>query len=142
MKVTPNILTPLCSKALFVQKPESQDDNPSVRLVTNLKPVNKIVDKVGYPLDGSSLILRRLDPEGTCFPVVDMVQGFHQIPLHEDSRELMSSTGSPASPKDATSALTFLITLPTLRSEGRKDIIKMSMTSSLQQRTSQNWMPG
>ena len=102
-----------------MQKPESQDDNPSVRLVTNLKPVNKIVDKVGYPLDRSSHILRRLDPEGTCFAVVDMVQGFHQIPLHDDSRELMSSTGSPASPKDATSALTFLISLPTLRSEGR-----------------------
>ena len=48
MKVTPNILTPLCSKALFVQKPESQDDNPSVRLVTNLKSVNKILDKVEH----------------------------------------------------------------------------------------------
>ena len=65
--------TPWCSKAFFVQKPESPDDNPSVRLVTNLKPVNKIVDKVGYPLDGSLHILRRLNPQKTCFAVVNLV---------------------------------------------------------------------
>ena len=35
-------------------------------------------------------ILRRLEPDGTCFAVVDLVQGFHQIPLHPDSRDLMT----------------------------------------------------
>ena len=61
-----------------------------MRLVTDLKPVKKIVDKVGYPFDGSSHILRRLDPEETYFAVVDFVQGSLQIPLQPDSRDLMS----------------------------------------------------
>ena len=39
--------TPWCSKAFFLQKPGIPYDDPSVRL-TNLKPVNKVVDKVGY----------------------------------------------------------------------------------------------
>ena len=122
-----------------------------MRLVTNLKPVNKIVDKVGYPLDGSTQILRRLDPQETCFAVVDLVQGFHQIQLHQDSRDLISiilpqvkygSTDSPASPKDALSATICLIFLPTLRSEERRDIIKIWTTSSLKPRTSLSWRPG
>ena len=80
--------TPWCSKAFFVQKCGSPDDNPSVRLVTHLKPVNKIVDKVGYPIDGSSHILRRLEPDETCFAVVNLVQGSHQTPLYPVSRDL------------------------------------------------------
>ena len=50
--------TRFCCKAFFVQKPGSPDADPSVRLVSNFKPVNKIVDTVGYPMDGSSHILR------------------------------------------------------------------------------------
>ena len=79
--------TPWFSYAFFVQKPGSTDDDPSVRLVTNLKPVNKVVDNVGYPMDGSSHILRRLEPDETCFAVVNLVQGFHQILLYPDSRD-------------------------------------------------------
>ena len=32
-------------------------------------------------MDGSSHILRRLEPLEVCFWVVDLCQGFHQIPL-------------------------------------------------------------
>ena len=58
-----------------MQKPGSPDDDRSVRLVTNFKPVNKIVDKVGYPMDGSSHILMRLEPSETCFAVI------YQVPV-------------------------------------------------------------
>ena len=52
-----------CSKAFFVQKPGSPNSNQAVRLVTNLKPVNKVVDTVGYPMDGIGHILRRFEPD-------------------------------------------------------------------------------
>ena len=43
-----------CSKAYFVQKTGSPETDPSVRLVTNLKTANKMVDKVDYSMDGPS----------------------------------------------------------------------------------------
>ena len=84
-------------------------------LSRNLKPVNKIVEKIEYPLDGSSHISRRLNPQETCFAVLDFVQGFHQIPLHEDSRDLMTIVLPQgkfclnASPKDVLSVPFFKI---------------------------------
>ena len=101
-----------------MQKPGRPDDDPKVRLVTNLKPVKKIVDKIGYPMDGSLHILRRLNPQETCFGVLDLVQGFHQIPLHEDSRDLVTIVlpqGKDVSPKDTPSVLTSLTSSLTLR---------------------------
>ena len=38
-----------CFKAFFVQMPGSPHDDPAVRLASNLKPVNKAVDKVDTP---------------------------------------------------------------------------------------------
>ena len=43
-------------------------------------------------MDGSSHILRRFDPQDTCFRVVDLCQGFHQIPLVEESRDIFMVT--------------------------------------------------
>ena len=54
--------TCFCSKAFFVQKPGSPDSDPAVRLVNNMKPVNRVVDTVGYSMDGSSHILWHLEP--------------------------------------------------------------------------------
>ena len=44
--------TRFCCKAFFIQKPGSPDSDPKVRLVSNFKSVNQVVDTVGYPLDG------------------------------------------------------------------------------------------
>ena len=32
----------------------------------------------------------RLEPGDVCFRVIDLVQGFHQVPVHEDSRDLLT----------------------------------------------------
>ncbi|MEL6804493.1 MAG: hypothetical protein AAFO91_12020, partial [Bacteroidota bacterium] len=82
--------TRYCCKAFFVQKPGSPDSDPSVRLVSNFKPVNQVVDTVGYPMDGSSHILKRLEAEDTCFGVIDLTQGYHQVGVAESSRDLLS----------------------------------------------------
>ena len=83
-------VTPWWSRGFFVQKPGSPDKDSSVRLVTNLQKLNEAIERIGYPMDGSSHILRRLDPQDTCFGVVDLFQGFHQIPLAKESRDLFS----------------------------------------------------
>ena len=82
--------TRYCCKAFFVQKPGSPDSDPSVRLVSNFKPVNQVVDTVGYPMDGSSHILKRLEAEDVCFGVIDLTQGYHQVGVAESSRDLLS----------------------------------------------------
>ena len=54
-----------------MKKLGSPDNDPSVRLVINMKPVNPRVESPGYPMDGSSNIMRRLEPgkyRFTCLP--------------------------------------------------------------------------
>ena len=40
-------------------------------------------------MDTSSKILNSLNPDDVCYGVIDLVQGFHQVPVHEDSRDLL-----------------------------------------------------
>ena len=82
--------TPNCCKAFFVQKPGSPDSDPKVRMVINMKPVNHRVESPGYPMDGSSNFMSRLEQGDVCFRVFDLVQGFHQVPVHEDTRDLLT----------------------------------------------------
>ena len=79
-----NHRTPNRCKAFFVQKPGSPDSDPSVRLVKNMKPVNHKVETVRYQMDWSSHIMRRLEQGDDCFGVINLVQVFHQVPVHED----------------------------------------------------------
>ena len=52
--------------------------------------VNKVSKRTGYPLDGSSHILKRLNPENKFYTVCDLSMGYHQLELHPDSRDLFS----------------------------------------------------
>ena len=65
--------TPWCSMAFFIQKPGSPDEDPSLRLV-------------GWRLPHP----QEIGPQGNLFAVVDLCQGFHQISLAEESRDLFS----------------------------------------------------
>ena len=73
-----------------MQKPGSQDSDPSVRMVNNMKPVNPIIESPGYPMDTSSKILNSLNPDDVWYGVIDFVHGFHQVLVHEDSRDLLT----------------------------------------------------
>ena len=77
-------------RAFFVQKPGSPDSDPEVRLVNNMKPINPHIESPEYPMDTSKKILESLNPEEVCYGVIDLVQGFHQVPVHEDSRDLLT----------------------------------------------------
>ena len=41
-------------------------------------------------MDTSAMILNSLNPDDVCYGVIDLVQGFHQVPVHEDSRDLLT----------------------------------------------------
>ena len=45
---------------------------------------------VGYPMDGSTHILKRLEAEDVCFGIIDLTQGYHQVGVAESSRDLLS----------------------------------------------------
>ena len=77
-------------QAFFVQKPGSPDSDPSVRMVNNMKPMNPHIESPGYPMDTSAKILNSLNPDDVCYGVIDLVQGFHQVPIHPDSRDLLT----------------------------------------------------
>ena len=53
--------TDWCSRGFFVQK-NTHGEEPKARLVSDLRGVNKALKRIGHPLDGSSHILKRLNP--------------------------------------------------------------------------------
>ena len=81
--------TETCSHAFFVQK-NTKDGTIKARLVTDLRKVNTSLIRVGTPLDGSSHILKRLQPEEIMFCSVDMSSGYHQVTFDEDSLEVFT----------------------------------------------------
>jgi hypothetical protein len=77
-----------CARGFFVTKPSSTASDIKVRLVSVFRGVNKIFRRPGYPMDGSSLILRRLNPNESFFATIDLSSGYHQVALDEASRDL------------------------------------------------------
>lgn len=71
--------SPYASPVLLVKKKDGTD-----RMCVDFRALNKIVDKERYPLP---LIEDQLDRLGKCryFISIDMKNGFHQIPVTEDS---------------------------------------------------------
>ena len=59
-------------------------------MVNNMKPINPHMESPGYPMDTSKKILDSLNHDDICYGVIDLVQGFHQVPVHEDSRDLLT----------------------------------------------------
>ena len=80
--------TDYCSRAFFVAKPNS--DNLKARMVADFRSVNKILRRPGYPMEGSALILKKLNPDEGYFCTIDLSSGYHQIEIHEDSRDLFA----------------------------------------------------
>ena len=80
--------TAWCSRSFFVQKPGVGPTK--VRMVSDFRPVNRILRRPGYPYEGSTQILKRLNPEEPFFSTIDLSSGYHQLTLHEDDRDLFA----------------------------------------------------
>ena len=59
-------------------------------LVSDLKRVNPKLVRAGNPLDGSSHILKRLEPDENLFGSIDLSSGYHQVTIHPDSKDLFT----------------------------------------------------
>ena len=82
--------TQWCSRAFFVQRPTKEGEIIKSRQVSDLKKVNPRLVRVRNPLDGSSHILRRLEPDEVSFRAIDLSTGYDQVTIHADSRDLFT----------------------------------------------------
>ena len=80
--------TKWCSRSFFVEK---QGGGPiKVRLVSDFRGINRILRRPGYPYEGSSQILRRLNPKEPFFSTIDLSSGYHQCEIDERDRDLFA----------------------------------------------------
>ena len=68
----------------------TKDGTIKACLVTDLRKVNTNLKRVGTPLDGSSHMLKRLQPKETMFCSVDMSSSYHQVTSDENSRDMFT----------------------------------------------------
>ena len=78
------------SRGFFVKKQGKPEDPISVRLVTDFRPVNKILRRPGYPNEGSAQLIKRIPADARCFAVLDLTSGFFQCALPEAYRDLFA----------------------------------------------------
>ena len=72
------------SPAFFVPKAGGK----GIRLVTDFTNLNQYVKRPVHPFPSAREIVMDIEPEATVFATLDAVQGYHQIELDEDSRDL------------------------------------------------------
>merc|ERR1711888_385855 len=78
------------SRGFFVQKKTEPTEEVKVRLVADFRGVNLKLQRPEYPLDNSSSILKRLNPQHKFFAAIDMSSGYSQIPLSEECRNMFT----------------------------------------------------
>jgi len=71
------------SPAFFVPKP-----NGKVRLVTDFTHLNKFIKRPVHPFPSAGQIIQNIPTGSKYFAKLDATQGYHQVPLHPDSRHL------------------------------------------------------
>ena len=59
-------------------------------MVSDLRGVNRVLKRVGHPLDGSSHILKRLDPDDKYYIVCDLSMGYHQLEVDPELRDIFA----------------------------------------------------
>ena len=53
-------------------KAKTNSNNMKARMITDFRNVNKILRRPGYQMEGSSLIIKKLNPDETCFSTLDL----------------------------------------------------------------------
>ena len=83
VKVPPSENVEWCSPGFFIPKP-----NGDVRLVTDYKHLNQFIDRPVHPFPYCKDIFRGIKSTSQWFLKFDAAQGYHQIPLDEESSKL------------------------------------------------------
>ena len=71
------------SRGFFVEKPTRPGEPVKACLVADFRGINRKLRRPEHPLEGSSGILKRLNPKHRYFAAVDFSFGFSQIQLAE-----------------------------------------------------------
>ena len=80
--------TKWCSRSFFIEKPGAPG---KLCMVTDFKEVNKVLRRPGWPFPSAEKVRKSLDPEDRCFLKVDLVEGYHQVTIREEDRDLMAT---------------------------------------------------
>ena len=78
------------SHGFFVQKGGKPGEEVKVRLVVDFRGINRKLQRPEHPLENSWGILKRLSPRHRFFAAIDFTSGYSQIPLAEESQELLT----------------------------------------------------
>ena len=73
--------TKFCARVTFVPKA----DGVSLCMVTDFWGLNKIIKRPVWPFNSTENIIAKLNPKKQWIASIDMLSGFHQIPLPEES---------------------------------------------------------
>merc|ERR1711954_90620 len=80
--ITPvNEPTKFCARSTYVPKA----DGVSLRMVTDFRGLNKIIQRPVWPFSSTESIIAKTDPSKQWIASIDMLSGYHQIPLSEES---------------------------------------------------------
>ena len=82
-KVPEHETTEWCSPGFFVPKP-----NGKVRLVVDYRQINKFIDRPVHPFPSPRDIVKDIKPESKWFVKMDASQGYYQVPLDKESKNL------------------------------------------------------
>ena len=69
--------------------PVLKGDGSSVRLVSDFKNVNRCIKRPNHLTDSANQLLRQIAPTSRYFCTIDCVAGYHQIPIDEESSNLL-----------------------------------------------------
>ena len=69
--------------------PVLKGDGSSVRLVSDFKNVNRCIKRPTHPTDSANQLLRQISHTYRYFCTIDCVAGYHQIPITEESSNLL-----------------------------------------------------
>ena len=76
--------SPFCSRGFFLQKPSGN----GLRLVTDYRGINGLIERPEWPFQTTTTILSLIKGNLPWVCSVDMLSGYHQVPLAEESRDL------------------------------------------------------
>ena len=77
-------VTEYCSRARFLPK----DNNVDLRLITDFRGINGMLLRPVYPFESTMTIIENIPAENIYFAALDMIQGYFQVPLDEETSNL------------------------------------------------------
>merc|ERR1711951_275953 len=78
------------SRGMFVGKAVKEGEEVRARLVSDFRVLNKALKRPNYPIEGSSQLIKQVNPRHRFWITLDFTSGYHQCALHEDDRDYFS----------------------------------------------------